>query len=44
MAGKGNDYRFVMAVNFEQVIVWIKWIGAYRDYDRIDVEEVGHGD
>jgi mRNA interferase HigB len=39
---KGNDYRLVVAVDFEKAIVWIKWIGTHRDYDRIDVREVEH--
>jgi mRNA interferase HigB len=39
---KGNDYRIVAAVDFEKGIVWIKWIGAHKDYDRIDVSEVEH--
>jgi mRNA interferase HigB len=39
---KGNAYRLVVAVDFEKGIVWIKWIGAHRDYDRIDVTEVEH--
>jgi hypothetical protein len=29
-----------MAVDFEKGIVWIKWIGTHRDYDRIDVKQV----
>lgn len=37
---KGNAYRLVVAVDFEKGIVWIKWIGRHRDYDRIDVTEV----
>ena len=41
---KGNDYRLVVAVDFARAIVWIKWVGAHRDYDRIDVKEVEHGD
>ncbi len=40
---KGNDYRLVVAVDFEKAIVWIKWIGTHKDYDRIDVKEVEHG-
>ena len=40
---KGNDYRLVVAVDFEKAIVWIKWIGTHRDYDRIDVKEIDHG-
>ena len=41
---KGNDYRLVVAVDFEKAIVWIKWLGTHRDYDRIDVKEIDHGD
>ena len=37
---KGNDYRLVAAIDFEKGIVWIKWIGTHRDYDRIDVTKV----
>jgi mRNA interferase HigB len=40
---KGNAYRLVVAVDFEREIVWIKWIGSHRDYDRIDVREVEQG-
>ena len=40
---KGNDYRLVVAVDFEKGIVWIKWIGTHKDYDRIDVTEVEYG-
>ena len=39
---KGNAYRQVVAIDFEKAIVWIKWIGSHRDYDRIDVTEVEH--
>ena len=41
---KGNDYRLVVAVDFEKAIVWIKWIGTHRAYDQIDVKEVKYGD
>jgi mRNA interferase HigB len=37
---RGNAYRLVVAVDFAKTIVWIKWIGTHRDYDRIDVREV----
>ena len=39
---KGNDYRLVVAVDFEKGIVWIKWIGTHKDYDKVDVNEVEH--
>lgn len=37
---KGNAYRLVVAVNYEKAIVWIKWIGPHKDYDRIDAAKV----
>jgi mRNA interferase HigB len=40
---KGNDYRLVVATDFDKGIVWIKWIGTHKDYDKIDVKEVQHG-
>jgi mRNA interferase HigB len=40
---KGNDYRLVVSVDFEKRIVWIKWIGAHKQYDRIRTKEVKHG-
>lgn len=39
---KGNDYRLVVAVNYEHQIVFIKWIGTHADYDRIDVRTVSY--
>ena len=37
---KGNDYRLVVAVDFQKAIVWIKWIGTHKAYDKIDVTKV----
>jgi mRNA interferase HigB len=37
---KGNAYRLVVAVDFEKSIVWIKWLGSHRDYDKINVKDV----
>ena len=39
---KGNDYRLVVAVDFEKGIAWIKWLGTHKDYDEIDVLKVEH--
>ena len=39
---KGNDYRLVVSVDYEKAIVWIKWIGTHKEYDRISVAEVEH--
>jgi mRNA interferase HigB len=37
---KGGGYRLVTAIDFEKGIVWIKWIGTHKDYDRIDARKV----
>jgi mRNA interferase HigB len=39
---KGNSYRLVVAVDFEKSIIWIKWLGTHKAYDRIDVTKVKH--
>lgn len=39
---KGNDYRLVVAIDYEKGIVWIKWLGTHAEYDRIDVRAVAH--
>lgn len=39
---KGNSYRLVVSVDFEKSIVWIKWLGTHKDYDRVDVTKVEH--
>jgi mRNA interferase HigB len=39
---KGNDYRLVVAVDFDKAIIWIKWVGTHKAYDKIDVTEVQH--
>jgi mRNA interferase HigB len=41
---KGNDYRLVVAIDFEKAIVWIKWLGSHKSYDKIKVKEVEHRD
>lgn len=41
---KGNDYRLIVAVDYERRIVWIKWIGTHRDYDKIDARSIDHAD
>ena len=37
---RGNRYRLVVAINYPQGIVYIRFIGSHRDYDRIDVTTI----
>ena len=37
---KGNDYRLVAAINYDFGIVYIRFIGTHKDYDKINSEEI----
>jgi mRNA interferase HigB len=37
---KGNSYRLVVAVRYEYGIVFIRFVGAHQEYDRIDAAKV----
>ncbi|MBF6571787.1 MAG: type II toxin-antitoxin system HigB family toxin [Candidatus Binataceae bacterium] len=41
---KGNDYRLVAAIDYGCQIMFIKWIGTHRDYERVDAKRVKYGD
>ena len=41
---KGNDYRMVTAIDYKRRIVFIKWLGPHRDYDKIDPRTVQYAD
>ena len=36
----GNKYRLVVRINFAYRVVYIRFIGTHRQYDRINVEEI----
>jgi mRNA interferase HigB len=36
----GNKYRLVVKVNYAYRIMYIRFIGTHRQYDRIDVTEI----
>jgi mRNA interferase HigB len=41
---KGNDYRLVTAIDYRRQMVFIKWLGPHRDYDKIDARTVQYAD
>ena len=41
---KGNSYRLVAALDYRRQIVFIKWIGSHKAYDKIDVKTVKYAD
>ena len=36
----GNKYRLVVEMQYRAGIVWVKFIGTHRQYDKINVESV----
>jgi len=36
----GNKYRVVVRINYPYRIMYIRFVGTHRDYDRIDVAEI----
>ena len=41
---KGNNYRMVTAIDYRRQIVFIKWLGSHRAYDKINARTVLYGD
>lgn len=37
---KGNDYRLVAAVHYNRGMLFIRFVGTHRDYDRIDATAI----
>ena len=37
---KGNQYRLVVAVQYQHGIIYIRFIGTHAEYDRIDAATV----
>lgn len=37
---KGNQYRLIVAIAYQQQAVYIKFIGTHAEYDQVDAETV----
>ena len=37
---KGNDYRLVVAVHYNRGLMFVRFVGTHRDYDRIDAASI----
>lgn len=33
---KGNNYRLIVVVMFMPGLVYIRWVGTHKEYDKID--------
>ena len=36
----GNKYRLIVKINYEAGIVFVKFIGTHKAYDKIKIEEL----
>ncbi len=37
---KGNHYRLVVVVEYQQGVIYIRFVGTHTDYDRIDAATI----
>ena len=37
---KGNDYRLVVAIDYEFQVIFVRFIGTHKQYDKIDVKTI----
>lgn len=37
---KGNDYRLVVAVHYNRGMMFVRFVGTHREYDRIDATSI----
>ena len=39
---KGNDYRLVASINYVRQVLFVKWLGTHKEYDRVDAKKVDY--
>jgi len=37
---KGNEYRLVIAIDYEFQVIFIRFIGTHKQYDKIDAKTI----
>ena len=37
---RGNNYRLIVKINFDYQMMWIRFIGTHKEYDRIDATKI----
>lgn len=37
---KGNDYRIVVAIAYQLGVIYVKFVGAHAEYDKINADTV----
>ena len=37
---KGNTYRLIVKINYDYSMIWIRFVGTYAEYDKIDATKI----
>ena len=37
---KGNNYRLIVKINFQYQMMWIRFIGTHKEYDKINATNI----
>jgi mRNA interferase HigB len=37
---KGNNNRLIVKINFQYQMIWIRFIGTHKEYERIDANKI----
>lgn len=37
---KGNNYRLIVKINFHYQMMWIRYIGTHKEYNKVDANKI----
>lgn len=37
---KGNNYRLIVKINYAYGVIWIRFVGTHKQYDKIDANTI----
>ncbi|MEO6882741.1 MAG: type II toxin-antitoxin system HigB family toxin [Bacteroidia bacterium] len=37
---KGNNYRLIVRLNYDYGIIWVRFIGTHKEYDKINANTI----